>query len=62
MILPSSILAEPTLAIQIGGSSLVDLEYGIRTQRILLAMYASAQTHQRITFGENETEPEFRFL
>lgn len=49
-------------AIQTGGSSLVDLEYGIQTQRILLAMYASAQTHQRIIFGENETEPEFRFL
>ena len=49
-------------AIRTGGASLVDLECGIRTQRILLAMYASAQTHQRIVFGENETEPEFRFL
>ena len=49
-------------AIQTGESSLVDLENGIRTQRILLAMYASAQTHRRIVFGENETEPEFRFL
>ena len=49
-------------AIQTGESSLVDLEYGIRTQRILLAMYASAQTHRRIVFGENEIEPEFRFL
>ena len=35
---------------------------GIRAQRILLVMFASAQTHQRITFGENETESEFRFL
>ena len=49
-------------AIQTGESSLVDLENGIRTQRILLAMYASAQTHRRIVFGENEIEPEFRFL
>ncbi len=49
-------------AVQTGRSTLVDAEYGIRTQRILLALYASAQTHQRIVFGENEAEPEFRFL
>ena len=49
-------------AIRSGGPALVDLEYGIRTQRILLAMYASAQTRQRIIFGKNETDPEFRFL
>jgi len=49
-------------AIRSGGPALVDLENGIRTQRILLAMYASAQTRRRIVFGENETDPEFRFL
>ena len=49
-------------AVQTGEPTLVDAEYGIRTQRILLALYASAQTHQRIVFGENEIDPEFRFL
>ncbi len=39
----------------------VDLEYGARTQQILLAAYASAQQHRMIEIRENSPEPNFRF-
>jgi hypothetical protein len=48
-------------AVETNASSRVDLVHGMLTQKILLAIYSSAQNGKRVLFSEKINEPVFKF-